>query len=390
MKKKSAQKSSGVKCLVIGDPHFRRNYILDGEEFASKSVSKARELSPEFIVVMGDTLDTFETVHVPTHRIAVKWLDELSEIAHVYLLIGNHDYINASQYLSDMHIFTPLKKWKNLTVVDRPIYREYRDKSFVFCPYVEKGRLVEALDTLLSEEEQMWEMADCVFCHQEIRGCQMGAKISTDGDEWNEEYPPLICGHIHNSQIFGNVYMPGAPYQHSYGDNPNKKLWMVNFDSDSEDGLDIQEIDLCMRVKKTIHMNIEDVRKFNPQLTRKHDVRLSLKGTSEQFRVFREGEFYRTLRDGGVKFSYVKLASEPEEETSSKKSRGETTYTSVLKKVVGTKNSNVQKIYKDIVGEDIEDIREDRIKIIFVDDTDDESALIEDGVIFTYHTDDEE
>lgn len=389
MKKKSAQKSSGLKCLVIGDPHFRRNYILDGEEFASKSVSKARELNPDFIVVMGDTLDTFETVHVPTHRIAVKWLDELSEIAHVYLLIGNHDYINASQFLSDMHIFTPLKKWKNLTVVDKPIYREYREKSFVFCPYVEKGRLIEALDTLLSEEEQMWEMADCVFCHQEIRGCQMGGKLSSDGDEWSEEYPPLICGHIHNSQIFGNVYMPGSAYQHSYGDTPNKKLWLVDFESDTDIGFDIQEVDLGMRIKKTVRMNIEDVKNFNPKLARKHDVRLTLKGTSEQFRVFRDGETYRSLRSNGVKFSYVKLASEPEEESSSKKTRGETTYMSVLKKVVESKNRNIQKIYRDVVGEEIEDIR-DGVKFIFVDDTDDESALIEDGVIFTYHTDDEE
>jgi DNA repair exonuclease SbcCD nuclease subunit len=389
MKKKSAQKSSGLKCLVIGDPHFRRNYILDGEEFASKSVLKAQELNPDFIVVMGDTLDTFETVHVPTHRIAVKWLDELSEIAHVYLLIGNHDYINASQFLSDMHIFTPLKKWKNLTVVDKPIYREYREKSFVFCPYVEKGRLIEALDTLLSEEEQMWEMADCVFCHQEIRGCQMGGKISSDGDEWSEEYPPLICGHIHNSQIFGNVYMPGSAYQHSYGDTPNKKLWMVNFDSDEDIGFDIEEVDLGMRIKKTVRMNIEDVKNFNPKLVRKHDVKLTLKGTSEQFRVFRDGETYKSLRSNGVKFSYVKLASEPEEESSSKKTRGETTYMSVLKKVVESKNRNIQKIYRDVVGEELEESHEG-VKFIFVNDTDDESALIEDGVIFTYHTDDEE
>ena len=37
----------------------------------------------------------------------------------LYVLVGNHDYINNSQYLSGNHWMTVFKGWENVKVVDK-------------------------------------------------------------------------------------------------------------------------------------------------------------------------------------------------------------------------------------------------------------------------------
>ena len=80
-----------VRVLVIGDTHFKHNHLKEGAEFVEACVSRARTLAPDFIVCLGDTLDTHNIVHVQPHKLAFKFLEQLSQIAPTYLIIGNHD-----------------------------------------------------------------------------------------------------------------------------------------------------------------------------------------------------------------------------------------------------------------------------------------------------------
>jgi hypothetical protein len=362
--------SKKITSFVIGDPHFKHNAMLDGRDFAEKSINAARKASPTFIVILGDTLDTHEIIRVDPHLLATEWISELSTIAHVYLLIGNHDLLNASQYLSNKHIFTPLKKWKNVTVVDKPFYAEYDDQSFVFCPYVEPGRFIEALDTLVDQGET-WEMADCIFGHQEFRGCKMGAIISEKGDLWDENYPPVITGHIHDSQIIGNVYMPGSAYQHNFGDSPNKKLWFVTFGENEDPGFSIKKIDIGMKKKKIIRIGIEEIDEFDVSILDKYQIKLYLKGTSEQFKIFRSGKYYQQLLKNGIKFSYDRISVNLEKEISDSKMSKleEVSFLSTLQKVISTKNLDIKEIYEEIIGVSIEEQPEKtHCNLIFQDD----------------------
>jgi hypothetical protein len=348
--------SKKTTAFIIGDPHFKHNAMLDGRDFAEKSIKAALKASPSFIVILGDTLDTHEVVRVDPHLLATEWISELSEIAHVYLLIGNHDLLNASQYLSNKHIFTPLKKWENVTVVDKPCYAEYNEYSFAFCPYVEPGRFTEALDTLVDQGET-WEMVDCIFGHQEFRGCKMGAIISEKGDVWNENYPPVITGHIHDSQIVGNVYMPGSAYQHNFGDSPDKRLWFVTFGENEDPGFSIKKIDIGMKKKKIIRIPIEEIEDFDVSILDKYQIKLYLKGTSEQFKLFRSGKHYQQLLKTGIKFSYDRISINLEKEiTDSKMSKlEEVSFLSTLKKVISTKNLDIKEMYEEIVGVVVEE-----------------------------------
>ena len=87
-------------------------------------------------------------------------------------------------------------------------------------------------------EGETWELADCIFAHQEFRGCKMGKEISK-GDEWNAEYPLVISGHIHDYQIVGkNILYPGSSIQHTYTETHNKRIWLVDWDKECENPMD--------------------------------------------------------------------------------------------------------------------------------------------------------
>ena len=166
-----------VSILVFGDTHFKPKDYEAGEELISKAYETAEQITPTAIILLGDTMDTHETAKNAPWKQACRFIECLSEIAPVYVLIGNHDLINQSQFLTDNHFFNPLKKWKNVTIVDTPICVEIGGYNIVLCPYVPPGRFEEALDMMMElggcNEDFDWrEEASCIFGHQEMQGVE--------------------------------------------------------------------------------------------------------------------------------------------------------------------------------------------------------------------------
>lgn len=333
-----------VTALVIGDPHFKAKNMVEGEEFARRVIEEARNQQPTFIVILGDTLDTHEVVRVQPYKLVCTFIEYLSKIAPVYLLIGNHDLINASQFLTTNHPFNPLKKWNNVTVVDKPVYASYGLFGFMMCPYVPPGRFVEALDTFEDEE---WRYVDCIFAHQEFKGCQMGAKTSIEGDEWDEDWAPVISGHIHDDQIVNNrIFYPGSAIQHTFGESHAKKIWLVTWGEEDWPYFKIKKISLGMKTKRIIHLDVKDIKEFDVSLAKKNHIKLNLKGTPEQFKIFRRDKKYSELEKLGVKFVYTTTGSLEDNVQSH-----QVPYTEMLRRVVKQKTEVVQQAYIDVVGE---------------------------------------
>jgi len=378
-KKNVKDKNNRVECLVIGDPHFKHTNLDEMNEFSKKSIEIARAYKPSFIVILGDTLDRHELLHVLAKNAAEEWIDELTKISEVYLIIGNHDMANPKEFLTKDHAFSSLKKWKSaydgkLHVIDYPLYKEIKDKSFVFCPYVPNGRFKDALDEVC-KHGNTWDLVDCIFSHQEFKGGHQGSYEITDGDEWEEEYPPVINGHFHNEEIINkNIFIPGTPIQHSFGDTPDKKIWFVTFeeneiDNDEYDpGFKVKKIDLGMKTKKTIILNIENVHEFKISSTKKHFIKLKLKGRPEQIDVFKITELYKKLCSTPflkVEFISNELLFDDEnticeilndDAVNINTCRDQVLYLGILQKVVNTKSDPVKEVYKEIVGEVQEEV----------------------------------
>src|SRR5690349_5041475 len=102
-----------TKCLVIGDPHFKINNGHKTAEMTKAVILIANEIKPDFIVNLGDTLDRHANIHVDPLCDAVNFIHQLSLIAPVYMLIGNHDRRNNSEYLTEIHPFTAIKHFSS-------------------------------------------------------------------------------------------------------------------------------------------------------------------------------------------------------------------------------------------------------------------------------------
>ena len=141
-----------ITCLAIGDPHFKINNVRTSEEMTKRVIKVAQERRPDFITVLGDVLDRHETIHVEPLVRATQFLLELEKIAPTYVIIGNHDRPNNSDFLSHWHPFAAISQWKNTKIVDKVVIDTIKGCTFIWVPYVPNGRFIEALDTLYPEE----------------------------------------------------------------------------------------------------------------------------------------------------------------------------------------------------------------------------------------------
>ena len=128
----------------------------------------------------------------------------------------------------------------------------------------------------------------------------MGAVISEIGDDWDESYPHVISGHIHNSQLIGNnIHYTGSSMQHAFGETDDKGVWLLSFDKDQ--GLDEEFIKIPMKTRKILNMDMDEILDFNEELLEKYILRINLECSYEEFVLFRKSKDYKRLEELGVK-----------------------------------------------------------------------------------------
>lgn len=294
-----------VTALVIGDPHFKVTEMAASLEMAKAILTIAQQTKPDFIVCLGDTLDRHETIHVNPLSGAVQWLAELSNIAKVYLLIGNHDRPNNSDFLSDLHPFVALRWWDNekIVVVDKVVISEINGLSFFFVPYVPPGRFIEALSTHpeWSLEKKDWSAG---FCHQEFYGTTLAPLItSKNGDKWGLDYPLLINGHIHDRDLpQKNIISVGTPRQHDFDESPDKSLSLFTFTvgKEGEKTYHEERISLPLPKKISYRLTVDEFRHWSPPSTDDY-VKVNIYGTRGELVLLREADKVKQLRRRGIK-----------------------------------------------------------------------------------------
>lgn len=290
-----------MNILFIGDPHIRPDNTEEVDILIHEIERVCRDASRPFdmIVIGGDVMHYHERVFTPALNKALEFIDKMRTIAPTYVLVGNHDAINNSIFLTEHHWMNALKKWENVYIVDNIIVKG----DIILCPYVPPGRLIEAIETSLPRDE--WVNKKIIFAHQEIKGCRMGAIMSEHGDEWKDKYPVLISGHIHDHQKVGeNVYYPGTPLQHSFGDSDVRVVTSIVINNDN-DYDDIKPVFLPLRVpvKKIVKSTLKDLTTFLSKMENvDKNIKVKLDTTTVEFSAFKQTTQYKDLVKQGVKF----------------------------------------------------------------------------------------
>ena len=291
-----------LSILTIGDPHFKVSNARETSLMTTAFLKLTRSLQPDAIVVMGDTLDTHEHINLTANVNAVKFMYELSLLAPLYVLIGNHDRRNNADFMTDNHPFTALKAWANTTVVDKTLHVIIKGQPFTFVPYVPPGRFLEALNRVelhppviaaanvvsttpsapslvpapALATNEIWRGSHAIFAHQEFKGAKMGPITSLAGDEWDASLPIVISGHIHDFYwVARNILYVGTPIQHGYGDHAEKTVSAFTF---TNGRMEHKQYDLGVPKKIIVRLAPEEVSSFVPEANREYKV--IIKGTT--------------------------------------------------------------------------------------------------------------
>lgn len=291
-----------ITCLAIGDPHFKASNIQECREAIRKLLELIHERKPTFVVCLGDVLHTHEKIHVEALCTATYFIKEMGKIVPTYVIIGNHDRPNNSDFLSDKHAFNGLKGLPNIHIIDTTTEFTVEGLRFVGVPYVFPGRFMEALNHI----EDPLKDTSCIFAHQEFLGARMGAIESIHGDPWQLDAPLVISGHIHDfDQLQLNLIYPGALMQHAFGDREDKTVSWLTFDKD-DDGQtawDHERIDLHLLKRKIVRIKFCDLRD-DWQPPTNCLVKVVLLGTDAELKTAMKHPKVLALKEQGVKIAY--------------------------------------------------------------------------------------
>ncbi len=291
-----------MKVLCIGDPHIKTDNLSETELMIEELERLVDENRPDLIVCMGDILDRHSTIHVQCLIMAEKLVARLSKLAPFYLIIGNHDRPNNSNFLTEEHAFNSMKRWPNVVVVDKVV----TFKNFVFVPYVPNNRFNDALQTLSNYDKkdntkENQNKYTAIFCHQEFKGAQMGRVISETGDNWSVDRTLIISGHIHeygNPQK--NIYYVGTPRQQTFGETTDKKISLFTFNVDGSYIHERLEINLPLKI--TDNIKVSELNGYSPDLT--HKIKLIITGTESEIKTISKNKKIHDLKKQGVKITF--------------------------------------------------------------------------------------
>lgn len=309
-----------LNILCIGDIHIQTNNTIDIKIFTDKLYEyiKKNEENIDIVVLMGDILHTHERLHTVPFNIANNIIEELSKMKPLYVLVGNHDYINNSQFLTDNHWMNCFKNKHNVYIIDKPIICNHNNLNVIMSPYVPDGRFLESLNILQTTTLFNWTKADCILAHQLFDGAKMGSIIAENVEKWDTSYPYLISGHIHDKQkVQNNLYYTGSCIQHAFGENHDKTICLIRIDT----SLQIQEIDLELPKKQILYYDIENI---DPNINKENEstiqkilnildtpnihYKITITGNFEQFKIFKKSEIYLKLQKNNTKIIFKNKA----------------------------------------------------------------------------------
>lgn len=282
-----------MSILCVGDVHIQVSNLRIIDQLISRLLFVIDTHNPDIVVLMGDILHSHERLHTICFNYATNLISSLCKKKKTYILVGNHDYINNSQFLTTNHWMNCFKTYDNCIIVDKVHKIKINEKDIVLCPYVPDGRFTEALDAL-----DDWKKCDYILAHQLLDGAKMGAIVAEGVEKWNDEYPKLISGHIHDKQtISKNIYYTGSCAQHAFGESIDKTILLLNVLND-----EYVEIDLRLPKKKILYIEYIDIDSLDiDSLDEDIQYKISIDGEYTDFISFKKSTKYKKLISRGVK-----------------------------------------------------------------------------------------
>ena len=230
-------KQGAKRVWVLGDLHFgvRANSVewleIQKDFFERMFIPTLKKhVQPgDVLVQVGDTFDNRQSINIKVLNYAVDLFERLGEILPCYVICGNHDIW--AKKSNDISSIDSLKWIPNVQVYKEPELLDWSGRKVLLMPW---RRDAEHEAETLADYPQ----TDIVFCHSEVRGIYLNAKVKNEhGTETNiyDKYTRVYSGHIHFRQEKNKLLMVGVPYQLTRSDRDNPKGFdLVNLENMEE------------------------------------------------------------------------------------------------------------------------------------------------------------
>ena len=80
--------------LIIGDPQFKVDNVLEVDLFIERITILAQNKEPDLIIILGDVLHDHERLHTIPLNKAYEFINRMRNITKTYIIVGNHDLLN--------------------------------------------------------------------------------------------------------------------------------------------------------------------------------------------------------------------------------------------------------------------------------------------------------
>jgi predicted phosphodiesterase len=215
-----------MKILRVGDPHAKVTNIDEMDRLLEFVAAMALEHKVDRIELLGDLFHTHAVLRLEVLELWKHWLDHLSDICELVVLVGNHDMSgDYNSNSSALDIFDLMKK-KNLQIVNFAKVLGV----FGYVPYIHNNeKFIEAANHLVAYG------AKVLVSHTTYQGSKYESGMyAPDGvDPEKLQFDLLISGHVHSRQRFRTnkgqeVIYPGTARWDTNSDaNEPKGLWLV-------------------------------------------------------------------------------------------------------------------------------------------------------------------
>ena len=210
---------------ILGDLHFgvRANsqewLDIQKEFFESYFIPTLKKhVKPgDVLVQVGDTFDNRQSINIKVLSYAVDLFERLGQILPVHIICGNHDIW--AKKSNDITSIDSLKWIPNVQIYKEPKMVKWSGRNVLLMPWRRDSK--HETETLAE-----YPTANIVFCHSEVSGIYLNAKVKNEhGTRPNEyaKFTRVYSGHIHYRQEKGKLLMVGTPYELTRSDSNNQK-----------------------------------------------------------------------------------------------------------------------------------------------------------------------
>ena len=210
---------------ILGDMHLgiRANSMewleIQKDFYENQFIPTLKEHVQEgdVLVQVGDSFDNRQSINLKVLLYAVDLFERLGQILPVHVIAGNHDIW--AKKSNEITSIDSLKWIPNVQIYKECAQYNWSGKNVLLMPWRKDAE--HEVETLAE-----YPKANIVFCHSEVRGIKLNAKVTNEhGVEANsyDKFISVYSGHIHYRQQRGKLRMVGVPYQLTRSDMNNSK-----------------------------------------------------------------------------------------------------------------------------------------------------------------------